>query len=324
MACGPERTAPTAPAGRRSGVWVPGLAGAGGGAAREHRAGPGLAAAPGGRGEGRSGLGVLPSSRSPGGALGLFSSYRGHRSLGVGERGGGEARGPPRASPAPSLASAAVLSSYMDGHGTMGGTRHRTQDWRSPCRRNHTGQGAGDAPPRGTCKRGGPADPRRRGLRPDKAQGQKQPLLSRGRSLDRPVHEREASWAGSGTVQATWTRADTNTDTGALGSEQDGPALGGQAPLGTGRGTPAPGREVCGCRGARQGAGVQKDMPAICRFESRCPRSVQPPDAAKGREPPPTLGTLHLSALSLNARAQHTRTQHTCTQHTHAHASPQD
>lgn len=261
MACGPERTAPTAPAGQA--VWGLGL-GAGPGRGgwgrcpRAPSAGPGLAAAPGGRGEGRSGLGVLPSSRSPGGALGLFSSYGGHSSLGVGERGGGEAADLPAPPRAPSLASAAVLSSYMDGHGTMGGTRHRTQDRRSPCRREpHGTEGAGDAPG-GHASRGGPADPGRQAHGPDEAQGQKQPP-SRGAQ---PGHgsARERGIVGRQRAPCRRPRGHAHRHqhghTGALGSNTGQACLRGTGTPGGWDGGPLPpGREVCGCRGAGQGAG---------------------------------------------------------------------
>lgn len=105
MACGPERTAPTAPAGQAVWVWGlgPGPGRGGWGAAREHRA-LGLASQtlPGGRGEGAVwSRGASKLASSPRGALGLFSSYMGIPLgvLGEGER---DVDLPPVPPPAPS------------------------------------------------------------------------------------------------------------------------------------------------------------------------------------------------------------------------------
>lgn len=130
--------------------------------------------------------GASKLSLSPRGALGLFSPTR----LGAS---GGRAwarRGPPaRLLPrCPRLAFPAVFGSCVDGHGTMGGTQHRTQDWRSPCRQGTTwgGGSRGRAAPRDMQ-----AEETRRprdaeAAAPAKRSGRKQPLLGRGRSLDAP------------------------------------------------------------------------------------------------------------------------------------------
>lgn len=62
----------------------------------------------------------------------------------------------------PWLAFLAIFGSYMDGHRTMDGTQHKTQNWRSPCRQGNTHQtgSKGHATPRNMQTERIPVDPK--------------------------------------------------------------------------------------------------------------------------------------------------------------------
>lgn len=156
------------------------------------------------------------------------------------------------------------------------GTEHRTGEVHADG--NHTGlREPGTRPPRDMQAEAAPQTPGARPTARTKHRVRSSPRAA-GRSLDTALHESEALWAGSGHRADAHvdTRTDTNTDTQVHWvPTQDRPALGGQAPLGDGTGDPCPpeGRSAAAGEPGR-GQGVQKDMPAICRFESRCSRGV--------------------------------------------------
>lgn len=193
-----------------------------------------------------------------------------------GEQGGGRAP-----APCPRLALPAVFSSYMDGHGRWValGTEHRTGEVHAG--RNHVGlREPGTSHPR-DMQAGGPADPRRRGPRPDEAQRAE---ATAGRGAAWSALRTGAMHCGLavGTVQ-TPTDTDTNTDTRAHWvPTQYGPAFRGAGAPGGRDGGHLPLREAV--LPLRRGQGPRKTCQplavlspgALRRATPRCTKSRGP------------------------------------------------